>query len=165
MNEIRIAKVTVNIGVGDAGEKLQKAELLLQKLFDQKPVRTISKGSHPEFGVKKKEPIGVKVTLRGEKVNSFLKDAFEAVENVINAKQFDSTGNMSFGVHEYLELPGMKYDPDIGMFGMDIAVNLEKPGYRIARRKKQNKKIAPRFRITPEESMEFFKENFKIQVQ
>lgn len=165
MNEIRIAKVTINIGVGEAGEKLGKAELLLKKLFDQKPVRTISKASHPELGVKKREPIGVKVTLRGEKVNSFLKDAFVAVEDTVNAKQFDNTGNLSFGIPEYLELPGMKYDPDIGMFGMDVAINLEKPGYRITRRIRHRKKLAPSFRITSEESMEFFKKNFNIQVQ
>jgi large subunit ribosomal protein L5 len=165
MSDIKISKVTVNVGVGESGEKLGKAETLLQQLLEQKPVRTISKGSHPEFGVKKREPIGAKVTLRKEKATAFLKNAFEAIENTVKAKQFDSNGNLSFGIQEYIELPGTKYDPDIGMFGMDVCVNLERRGYRIAKRKKQRRKVAPRYRITPEEAVSFFKENFKVQVQ
>ena len=50
-------------------------------------------------------------------------------------------GNLSFGIHEYIEMPGAKYDPDIGMFGLDVSVNLERPGYRISRRKKHPAKI------------------------
>lgn len=165
MKEVRIAKVTANIGVGESGEKLQKAEKLLTELTGQKPARGISHATHPEFGVKKHAPIGAKVTLRKKKAVVFLKKAFEAIENRVPRKQYDLQGNLSFGIHEYIEMPGAKYDQDIGMFGLDVSVNLERPGYRISRRKKSPKKIPARSRITKEESMSFFKKNFGVETE
>lgn len=164
MNKIKINKVTLNIGVGDSGDKLQKAEKLLQELTEQKPVRTYGKKTISEWNVKKFAPIGVKVTLRGKKAVKFLERAFVAVENVVKPTQFDRNGNLSFGVKEYIELPGSKYDPDIGMFGFDVSVNLERMGYRIARRKKLQRKLPAKVRIPPAESIKFIQENFKVKV-
>lgn len=164
MEKIKINKVTLNIGVGDSGDKLQKAEKLLQELTAQKPVRTYGKKTISEWNVKKFAPIGVKVTLRGEKAKKFLERAFVAVENVVKPTQFDSSGNLSFGVKEYIELPGSKYDPDIGMFGFDVSVNLERMGYRIARRKKLQRKLPANVRIAPAEARKFIEENFKVKV-
>ncbi len=164
MEKIKINKVTLNIGVGDSGDKLQKAEKLLQELTAQKPVRTYGKKTISEWNVKKFAPIGVKVTLRGEKAKKFLERAFVAVENVVKPTQFDSSGNLSFGVKEYIELPGSKYDPDIGMFGFDVSVNLERMGYRIARRKKLQRKLPAKVRIAPAEARKFIEENFKVKV-
>ena len=165
MKEIKIAKVTVNIGVGDSGDKLQKAEKLLEMLTGQKPARGFSHATHPELGVKKHAPIGTKVTLRKKVAVDFLKQAFEAAENKVQRKQYDMQGNLSFGIHEYIEMPGAKYDPDIGMFGMDVSINLERPGYRIARRKNRPKKIPAISRITKEEAMSFFKKNFGVDTE
>jgi large subunit ribosomal protein L5 len=165
MEKIKISKVTVNIGVGESGDRLQKAEKLLQDLLGQKPVRCHSKASLPDFGIKKREPIGVKVTLRKDKAIDFLNKALEAVEHTIKPTQFDTEGNLSFGVKEYIELPGTKYDPDVGMFGMDVSVRVERPGYRVSRRRKQPCKIPQKFRVTKEESMDFFKKNFKVMVE
>jgi large subunit ribosomal protein L5 len=161
----RIAKVTVNIGVGESGEKLGKAETLLQGLLEQKPVRTKSRATHPEFGVKKREAIGVKVTLRGKKAHDFLVKAFEAVDNEVSPRKFDREGNLSFGIKEYIEIPGTKYDPKIGVFGMDVCVNLERPGYRIKRRCYKQRKVPEKERITKEESMKFFSEKYKIKME
>ncbi|HIJ98865.1 TPA: 50S ribosomal protein L5 [archaeon] len=165
MNSIRINKVSLNIGVGDSGEKLQKAERLLRELTGQKPVRTYGKKTISEWNVKKFAPIGVKVTLRGENAKKFLERAFVAVENIVRQEQFDSQGNLSFGVKEYIELPGAKYDPDVGMFGFDVNVNLDRMGYRIARRKYAKRKIPSKLRISQEEAKKFFEENFKVKVQ
>jgi|ETN01SMinimDraft_4_1059930.scaffolds.fasta_scaffold14103_2 large subunit ribosomal protein L5 len=165
MKEIKINKVVANIGVGESGEKLQKAEKLLQDLTGQKPARGISKATHPEFGVKKHAPIGTKVTLRKKIAVDFLKKAFEAIENKVDRKKYDQFGNLSFGIHEYIEMPGTQYDPDIGMFGMDVSVNLERAGYRIARRKKCQRKIPLSSRITKEEAMDFFKKNFGVETE
>ena|SRR3989344_1108588 len=163
-NLIKISKVTLNIGVGDSGDKLQKAERLLQLLSGNKPLRTYAKKTISEWGVKKFAPIGVKVTIRHKNAKEFLDRAFEAVENKIKPTQFDSRGNLSFGVKEYIELPNAKYDPDIGMFGFDISVNLEKPGYRVARRAIRPKKIPKKIIISPQESIKYFEENFKVKV-
>jgi large subunit ribosomal protein L5 len=165
MREVKINKVTVNIGVGESGEKLQKAEKLLEDLTGQKSARCFSKATHPEFGVKKHAPIGAKVTLRKKIANEFLKKSLEAVENKVQRKQYDKQGNLSFGVHEYIEIPGAKYDPDIGMFGMDISVNLDRAGYRVSKRKTSPCKLPQNLKITKEESMEFFKKNFGVETE
>lgn len=165
MKEIKICKVTLNIGAGDPGEKLQKAEKLLLQLTGKKAVRGIAKATHPELGVKKYSPIGAKVTLRKKEAAAFLKKALEAVENHVKRSQYDMQGNLSFGIHEYIEIPGSKYDPDIGMFGLDVSVNLERAGYRIARRKKCIRKIPQKSRITKEEAIGFFKKNFGVETE
>ncbi len=165
MKSLRINKITLNIGVGDSGDKLQKAEKLLKDLTGQKPVRTYGKQTISEWNVKKFAPIGVKVTLRGSGAKQFLERAFVAVENVVKPTQFDKTGNLSFGVKEYIELPGSKYDPDVGMFGFDVSVNLERIGYRIARRHRLQRKLPAKVRITPEESRKFFEAQFKVKVE
>jgi|TARA_Y100000310_G_C20691787_1_gene822762 large subunit ribosomal protein L5 len=165
MREITVRKVTVNIGVGESGEKLQKAEKLLAELTGQKAARGFSKATHPEFGVKKHAPIGAKVTLRKNLATDFLKKALEAVENKVKRKQYDAQGNLSFGIHEYIEMPGAKYDPDIGMFGMDVSVNLARPGYGISKRKMRPCKIPAESRISKEEAIDFFKKNFGVETE
>lgn len=164
MELIKVSKVTVNIGVGESAEKLQKAEKLLSTLLGQKPVRTYAKASIPEFGVKKHSPLGVKVTLRGKKAAEFLSRALAAVENQIRRTQFDSNGNFSFGVKEYIEIPNTRYDPEIGMLGMDVSVCIERPGYRIAKRKVEQKKLPSSARINIEESIKFVEKKFNVQV-
>jgi len=155
----------VNIGVGSSGEELEKAEKLLEKLCGQKPVRTISTKRIPEWGIRKKQPIGVKVTLRGKKALEFLNKALDAKERKIKSSQFDENGNFAFGVSEYIELPDVKYDPSIGIFGFDVCVTLEKNGYRIKRRKRQKSKIPKKHKLTKEEAIKWVKDNLKVEVE
>lgn len=162
---IKVGKVTVNIGVGSSGEELEKAEKLLEKLCGQKPVRTISTKRIPEWGIRKKQPIGVKVTLRGKKALEFLNKALDAKERKIKSSQFDENGNFAFGVSEYIELPDVKYDPSIGIFGFDVCVTLEKNGYRIKRRKRQKSKIPKKHKLTKEEAIKWVKDNLKVEVE
>ena len=105
MREPRIEKVTINIGVGESGEKLEKAAALLEKLTGRKPVKTKTMKRIPAFGIRPKMFIGVKVTLRGREAEEFLKKAFEAVGNRIKASSFDPLGNFSFGIKEYIDIP------------------------------------------------------------
>lgn len=165
MEETKIAKATVNIGVGEAGELLTRAINLLESMSGQKPVRTFSKVTNPEFGIRKHQPIGCKVTLRGEKADHMIKLVLEGIGNRIDPKQFDKQGNLSFGIHEHIDIPGMRYDPDIGIFGMNVSITFEKPGYRINRRKIQQKKVPSKHRINKEETMKFMEENFQIKLE
>ena len=165
MAKPRIQKATVNIGVGEGGEKLTRAENLLVSLVDQTPVRTYSKVTNPEFGIRKKQPIACKVTLRGEKAEKMISMALNGIENRIKASQFDQEGNVSFGIREHIDIPGVKYDPDIGIFGMDICITMEKPGHRIKNRRLRPKKIPKSQRVTKEESMELMKEKFNVTIE
>ncbi len=162
MREIRIEKVTVNIGVGESGERLEKAYKLLERLTGRKPVKTKAKVKVPKWGIRPGLPIGVKVTLRGDAALRFLKRVLEAKDNKIPARSFDERGNFSIGVHEYIEL-GEKYDPEIGIFGMDVTVTLERPGYRVKRRKNRGR-VGKRHLITKEEAINWAKEFLGVEV-
>lgn len=164
MRALLIDKVVVNIGVGEAGEKLMKAEKVLQMITGRKPVRTISKTTNRDLGIRKGMPIGCKVTLRGEEAEKFLKTALWVRANRLADYTFDNQGNLSFGIPDYTELPDMKYDPEIGIFGMDVCVTMKRKGYRVSKRRRARAKIPSRARISPKETMEFFKKNFNIEV-
>ncbi|MBC7119835.1 MAG: 50S ribosomal protein L5 [Methanobacteriaceae archaeon] len=164
MEQVRIAKVTLNIGVGEGGERLARAEKLLETMTGQKPVKTISKVTNPEFGIRKKQPIGCKVTLRGEKAEEIIRKFLDGIGNKIKASQFDDQGNVSMGIEEHIDMPGMKYDPDIGIFGMDLSITFEKPGYRISRRRIQKRKVPRKHRVTREEAIKFMKEKFNVKI-
>ncbi|MDD3985662.1 MAG: 50S ribosomal protein L5 [Methanobacterium sp.] len=165
MEKVRIAKATVNIGVGESGERLARAEQLLVNITDQKPVRTISKVTNPEFGIRRGQPIACKVTLRNEKADKAVKMILDGIGNRLKASQFDAQGNVAFGIEEHIDIPGMRYDPDIGIFGMNISVTFEKPGYRIKRRRIQHKKIPNKHQVTKEETMEFMKKEFQVNIE
>lgn len=161
----RIAKVVVNIGVGESGERLQKAARVLEMLTGQKPSIRRAKKTIRDFGIRKGEPIGVMVTLRREKAMEFLKRALHAVGYKLKASQFDVFGNVSFGIKEHTLLPGVRYDPELGVFGMDVAITIERPGYRVARRRRARRPIPRRHRVTPEESMVLLNELLGVVVE
>lgn len=162
MNEVKIEKVTVNIGVGEAGEKLSRAITLLEEMFDQTPVKTYSKVTNPEWGIRKRQPIACKVTLRGEKAEKAVDMVLEGIMRKIRPTQFDDQGNLSFGIREHIDIPGMKYNPDIGIFGMNLSITFEKPGYRIAKRRIQQKRVPQKHRISKEETMKFMEDKFNV---
>ncbi|AWR99401.1 50S ribosomal protein L5 [Metallosphaera hakonensis] len=164
MREIKISKVTVNIGLGESGERLQKAMQLLEELTGSKPVYTKAKKSIKEFDVRKGAPIGVMVTLRYEKAEEFLKRALAAVNYKIKSSSFDKHGNVSFGIAEHVVIPGTRYDPEVGIFGLDVAITFERPGFRVSRRKRQKSKIPESVRIKREESMKYLTEKFGVTI-
>jgi len=163
MKRIRLEKVTVNIGTGESGQKLEKAKKLLEKLINKKIVVTTTH-KRTTFGMAKGRPIGVKVTIRGKAAADFLKAAFHAVRNSLKESNFDGNGNFSFGIEEYINLPIIKYDPEIGILGMDVAVTLERPGYRIKRRMARPKAVGRRHQIKKEDAVEFVKKEWGVKV-
>jgi large subunit ribosomal protein L5 len=164
MRQLRIEKVVVNIGVGEAGDKLQRAEKVLEILTGQNPKRTLSRTTNRDFGIRKAMPIGCVVTLRDEPAEKFLKDAFWVKENRIAGYSFDREGNFSFGIPDYTSFPNQKYDPDIGIFGMDICVTMKRAGRRVRRRKHARGHIPHRHRLNPELVKDFLRVNFDIEV-
>jgi large subunit ribosomal protein L5 len=165
MRKIRIEKVTVNMGVGSAGEELTKAEKIMEQITGVKPVRTKAKIKQPKWDIRPGLPIGVKVVLRGKQAEEFLKRALSAKDNKLNASNFDNLGNFAFGIHEHIELPGIRYDPELGIRGFDVVVTLERPGYRVKKRKRQRAKIGKHHIITKEEGIKFVKEHLGVTVE
>lgn len=164
MKEIRIEKVTLNIGVGKTGDELEKASTILKMLTNKKPVLTVAKVKQPTWGIREGLTIGTKVTLRGEDAIAFLKQAFSAVDNKVKKRSFDKLGNFGFGIKEYIDMPTAKYDPKLGIRGFDVIVTLERPGYRIKKRKLDKAKIRKRHLITQDDGAEFIKQKFGVEV-
>ena len=160
----RIAKVTVNMGVGTSGERLQKAIKVLKELTGQEPSVRRAKKTIKEFGIRKREPIATVVTLRGEKAINFLNKALEAIGRRLKASSFDDYGNVSFGITEHIMIPGVKYDPEVGIFGMDVAVTLERPGFRVMRRRVKRSRIPRRHRVSKVEAITFFIKELGVRV-
>ncbi|MFH1520662.1 MAG: 50S ribosomal protein L5 [Candidatus Micrarchaeota archaeon] len=157
MREILIEKVTVNIGVGAPGDKLEQAKSLLERLTEGIPVETHARRRDPVFKLRKGLSIGAKVTLRGDAAKTFLDKALNAKRRQLKLSNFDRQGNFAFGVQEYIDFPGAKYDPGIPMFGFDICVSLARKGRRVAIRKLRSAKIGKHHRVTRDEAMEFAK--------
>ena len=160
-----IIKVTINIGVGEGGQRLQLAERVLEVLTGMKPVRTLATQTNRDLGTRRGSPIGCKVTIRGEEeIKKFLKDAFWVRQNTLPAYNFDTQGNLSFGISDYTDFPKQKYDPDIGIFGMDVNIVLERPGHRVSRRRQRSSKVGLTHRVGREESKQWFQEFYELEI-
>jgi len=164
MRELRIGKVVVNISVGASGEPLDNAMTILQQITGQQPCQRVAKQTIRQFNLRKKEPMACIVTLRGDKAETFLVKAFKAVDATINPKSFDKQGNFAFGIKEHIDIPGTRYDPRLGIIGMDVMATVERPGYSIKRRKRAQAKVGSSHRVTPDESMSFISGTFGVKV-
>lgn len=160
-----ISKVTINICVGDSQDRLDKATTLLEQLTGLKPSIRRAKKTIKSFGISKKQPIASIVTLRGATAYAFLRNALIAINNIINENSFDSFGNVAFGIKEHLLLPGVRYDPAIGIFGMDIAITIERRGYRVSRRRVKKSKIPRRHRTTKDEGILLMELLFGVKIK
>jgi large subunit ribosomal protein L5 len=165
LREIKIEKVVVNCGAGESGEKLQKAKKMIEMITGKKACLTKARKREQTFKIKKGEPIGVKVTLRKKDAEEFLKRALAAVDNKLKESYFDKFGNFSFGIKEYLYLPGTKYDPSIGLLGFDVCVSFSRPGFRVKNRRRKRSKIPIRHYPTKEECINFLKEKFGVVIE
>ena len=163
MKKIAISKVVINIGVGRSGEPVEKAKRALNVLTGQRPKVCGAKNTVRDFGIHKGEPIGAMVTLRRDKAVEFIKRVIAAKGNIIKASSFDDFGNLSIGIHEHIDIPGTRYDPEIGIFGMDVCMALSRPGYRISR-KRNKSSIGKNHRIKREDAIGFLKQSFGVEI-
>lgn len=164
MEQIRVEKVVVHISVGSDWDRLQKAAKLLKILTGQKPVFREAKKTIRAFGITRKKPMATMVTLRGDKAIEFLKRAFEGADNRLKSSSFDEYGNFAFGIPEHLYIPGTKYDPEIGIYGMDVIVHLSKPGRRVKLRRYRRSRLGKHAMVTRDEAIRFVKEAFGVEV-
>jgi len=165
MRDIHIDKVVVHMGVGESGDKLVKAENIMKTITGQLPIRSVAKMTQPAFNIRKGAPIGCKVTLRGEPAKKFFATSLGIVNKTIFESQFDKNGNFSFGIEEHTDFPGMAYDPQIGIFGMDVNVVLERKGIRITRRRMEQKKLPAKQRVNKTDAIAFLKQEYKVEVR
>ena len=164
MRTIKLAKVTVHIGVGKSGEELEKARKVLAEITGQNPCTKQAKRTLKDFGIREGEPIACLTTLRGEQAAIFLKRGLEAVSNSLKASSFDENGNFAFGIKEHIEIPGVKYDPEIGVFGMDICITMARPGHRVKNRRIRKTKLGTKHVLAPDEAVVFVKDTLGVEI-
>jgi large subunit ribosomal protein L5 len=163
MRRIRIEKITLNVGAGKDEDKLKRGMRLLQNITGIKPMKTVTHKRIPGWALRPGLAIGCKITIRGKKANELLKKLLEAKDNILPLKKFDQHGNFSFGIHEYVDIPGVEYDPEIKIMGFEVAVTLERPGYHITKRKIKQKKLPHVHQISKEEAFVFMKDAFGVK--
>jgi len=157
--QIRIEKLVINICVGEAGDRLTRAAKVLKELTGQEPRFSVARLTVRTFGIRRNERIATYVTVRGEKAKEILQKGLQVKEFELKARNFSSTGNFGFGIEEHIDL-GLKYDPAVGIYGMDFYVVLNRPGFRVNRKKRGNSKIGTQHLISKEDAQKWFKATF-----
>jgi len=157
MRQIKIEKITLNVGAGTDKNLLDRGVILLKSITGVDPVKTITSKRIPGWSLRPGLPIGCKVTLRGIKAVEVLKRLLVAKDNNLSISKFDDNGNFAFGLHEYIDIPGIKYDPAIGMMGLEVSVTLARPGFRIKIRRLRKTKVGKNHLIVQEEAVQFVK--------
>lgn len=159
MREIKIEKVVLN--VGGIGEDLEKGYKLLEFLTGKKPAKMKSKRRIPTLGIRPGLEIGAVVTIR-QGINEFLKRMLATIDNRIKKTQV-SENNFSFGIKEYIEIPGIEYQREIGIRGFDVTVVFKRAGRRVKLRKIKQGKVSKKQIISKEEIIKFMEDNFQVE--
>ena len=164
MKKISLDKVVLNMGVGKSGEPLEIGRKGLEQIINKKPNLRNANKAQRDWGIRKGEPIGVAVTVRGKDATELLKRLLASKGNKMSSRSFDRTGNFSFSIKEHIDIEGVKYDPKIGILGLDIAVRLTRPGFNISVRARHKSSIGKHHKITPTEAKEFVTKEFGVSV-
>jgi large subunit ribosomal protein L5 len=164
MKKISLAKVVLNMGVGKSGEPIEIGKKALEQITGKKPNARNAKKSQRDWGVRKGEPIGIAVTVRGNDATELLKRLLVAKDNQIKERVFDNEGNLSFGIKEYIDIPEIKYDPNIGILGLEVSVSLVRPGFNIKLRSRRKTKVGKNHRIRKNDAIKFLTEEFGVQI-
>jgi large subunit ribosomal protein L5 len=163
MREIDVEKMILHCGGTE--DKLEKSIKLLGMITGSKKIYTVqSKKRFPAFGIAPGKKSGCKITLRDKaKILDLLARFFVAVDNQISRKAI-SENQFCFGVHEYIEIPGLEYDRDIGILGFEVMLVFKRKGKSVKLKKIKQGKYPKKQEVTKEEILSYLTENFNLEV-
>ena len=166
MRKPKIASITLHCCVGESGEALERVKKIIESIVGMKTAETRAKRSFREFGIREGEPIGAIVTVRDEaSIKKLVERLFYPRDNKISPRNFDREGNFGFGVKEHIDIPGTKYDPNLGVTGLDVSLKIERPGFRVKRRFRAPTKIPMKHRISQDEAIVFAETELGLSVE
>ena len=160
MRNIKLEKVVLNIG--GVSEKLDKGVILLEKISGKKAVRVKATKRIPTWQVRPGLEVGTKVTLRGTDALEIIKKLLPAIDNTIKEKQIQDNF-FSFGIHEYIEIPGVEYIREVGIMGFEVTVVFSRAGKSVESRKVKRGK-ARRIKVSKEDIIEYLTTKFNTQI-
>lgn len=161
MREVKIEKIVLTCrGVK---EELDKGVKLLKKLTGKKPSIRITSKRIPGFGIRPGLEIGCMVTLRGKEAIELLKRFLATIDNELRKKQF-ADNHFSFGIKEYIEIPGEEYDREIGMHGFSTTVVFSRKGKKVAIKKIKKGKMPKKQIVTKQEIIKYMEDNFGTEI-
>jgi large subunit ribosomal protein L11e len=163
MREIKIEKVVINCCIGDNQDRLTRAATVLEEITQNKPVFAVARLTVRTFSIRRNQKIAAYVTVRGEKAHEIVNLALRCKDYELKSKNFSNTGNFGFGIEEHIEL-GVKYDPAVGIYGMDFYVVLTRAGARVSRKKHKQSRIGNNQRISKDEAISWVKKTFQTAI-
>ena len=164
MKAVFVEKVVLNCGCGTDHVRLEKSVKLLEKMAGRKPVKTITQQRNATWGLRKGLPVGTKLTLRDEEAIKMVERLVEAKEKQLKPNNFDEHGTVSFGISECIDIPGVEYEPDIGIIGLQATITLARPGFRVKRRRSMKRKLPNAHTIHQEEAIAFMQQSFGVEL-
>ena len=164
MKEMEIEKMVLHCGGTE--NKLEKSIELLNmivkgknKIFIKQSTRRI-----PAFGISPGKKSGCKVTLRDKEIiMDLLRRFFASFDNELNINQI-TENQLCFGIREYIEVPGLEYDRDIGILGFEVMLVFKRKGKRVKLKKIKRGKYPKKQRVTREEIVEFLTKNLGVEI-
>ncbi len=161
MKEFKLEKVILNIG--GTGEKLDKGTILLERISNKKTIKVKALKRIPTWQVRPGLEVGTKVTLRGKDAEDMIKKLLPAIDNTLKSKQIQNNF-FSFGIHEYIEIPGVEYIREVGIMGFEVSVVFSRPGKHIEKRKVKRGKYSKRLIVKKEEIINHLETKYKTKV-
>jgi len=163
MRELRIEKLVLSASA--TGEMLEKEKKLLELITKRKAMLRKSTKRIPQFKISPMTQVGVMVTIRDkEQINELLPRLLTSIDRKVKKRQV-TVNNFSFGVKEYIEIPGVEYQRDIGIIGFNVVVTFTRTGKRVTMKKIKRGKSVKKQDVTPEEISEFIVKNFKVEFE
>ena len=160
MRAVKIEKLVLSCGA--VGDDLVKAKRLIELLSKRKAQVIASQKRIPDFDVRPGLEVGTRVTIRGKDAAELLRRLLAAEDNLLKRKQI-SENHFSFGIKEYIEIPGIEYQRDIGIRGLNVTVVFIRAGVRVQRKKIKSGILPKKQFVSKAEIIKYMEDNFKTK--